>query len=59
MTILTPVNNDEHVPKDSDLISIGKGAHMACSEEQDFKKRSQGKLGEEKHLTREVYKKII
>lgn len=34
VTILTPVNNDERAPKDSDLISIDERAHMADSEEQ-------------------------
>lgn len=39
VTILTPVNNDERAPKDSDLISLDEAAHMASSEVQVFFKK--------------------
>lgn len=50
VTILTPVNNDQRAPKDSGLISVDERAHMACREEQAFKKRG-GRWG---GLTREA-----
>ena len=47
MTILTPVNNDQRAPKDSGLISVDERAHMACSEEQAFKKPGWGEVSPE------------